>query len=57
MFCKRVRNDTDYWDQVETFIHTHTGSTFSHGCCPECFTKQMGGLEDDRTGLTITPLP
>jgi len=55
MYCKRVRNDTDYWDQVETFMHAHTGSTFSHGCCPDCFTKQMDGL--DRTGLDITPLP
>jgi len=55
MYCKRVRNDTDYWDQVETFMHAHTGSTFSHGCCPDCFTKQMGGM--DRVGLNITPLP
>jgi len=54
MYCKRVRDDTDYWDQVETYIHTHTGSNFSHGICPECFDKQMGGY--GRTGLNITPL-
>jgi response regulator RpfG family c-di-GMP phosphodiesterase len=54
MYCKRVRDDTNYWDQVETYIHTHTGSNFSHGICPECFDKQMGGF--GRTGLNVTPL-
>lgn len=55
MYCKRVRDDTNYWDQVETYIHTHTGSNFSHGICPECFDKQMGGF--GRKGLNVTPLP
>jgi CheY-like chemotaxis protein len=55
MYCKRVRDDTNYWDQVETYIHTHTGSSFSHGICPECFDKQMGGF--DRAGLNVTPSP
>jgi len=55
MYCKRVRDDTNYWDQVETYIHTHTGSNFSHGICPECFDKQMGGF--DRAGLNVTPSP
>ena len=55
MYCKRVRDDSNYWDQVETYIHTHTGSNFSHGICPECFDKQMGGL--GRMGLNITPAP
>jgi sigma-B regulation protein RsbU (phosphoserine phosphatase) len=55
MYCKRVRDDTNYWDQVETYIHTHTGSSFSHGICPECFDKQMDGY--GRAGLNMTPLP
>lgn len=54
MYCKRVRDDTNYWDQVETYIHTHTGSNFSHGICPDCFNKQMGGFT--RGGLNVTPL-
>ena len=55
MYCKRVRDDTNYWDQVETYIHTHTGSNFSHGICPECFDKQMGGF--GLKGLNVTPTP
>jgi sigma-B regulation protein RsbU (phosphoserine phosphatase) len=54
MYCKRVRDDTDFWHQVETYIHQHTGSNFSHGICPDCFTKQMGCLPG-RTGLKVTP--
>ncbi len=39
MFCKRVRNDQDYWQQLETYIHEQTGTDFSHGVCPECLKK------------------
>ena len=44
MYCKRIRDDQDYWQQVETYIHSHTGSNFSHGICPECFTKEMNTI-------------
>jgi CheY-like chemotaxis protein len=54
MFCKRIRDDQDYWQQVESYIHTHTGSNFSHGICPECFSKQIRNLPP-RTGMTVTP--
>ena len=55
MYCKRVRDDSNYWDQVEHYIHQHTGSNFSHGICPDCFDKQIGVMS--RAGLTITPPP
>ncbi len=55
MYCKRVRDDTDYWDQVEHYIHEHTGSNFSHGICPACFDVQLESMT--REGLTIAPLP
>lgn len=54
MYCKRIRDDQDYWQQVETYIHSHTGSNFSHGICPECFAKEMQGFPF-RKGLNITP--
>ncbi len=38
-YCKKIRNDEDYWDQVETYIQQQTGGTFSHGICPECFER------------------
>jgi phosphoserine phosphatase RsbU/P len=55
MYCKRIRDDTNYWDQLETYIHNHTGSNFSHGICPECFASQLDTLT--RAGLKIAPQP
>ncbi|BDU78408.1 hypothetical protein [Mesoterricola sediminis] len=34
--CKKIRNDAGYWEQVESYISTHTDTTFTHGCCPDC---------------------
>lgn len=41
MYCKKVRDDSDYWQQVDTYIHTCTGSNFSHGICPDCLEKHL----------------
>jgi PleD family two-component response regulator len=41
MYCKRIRDDGDYWQQVESYIHAHTGSNFSHGICPDCFSREF----------------
>jgi PleD family two-component response regulator len=41
MYCKKIRDDSDYWEQMENYIHEHTGSDFSHGICPECYDKYM----------------
>lgn len=38
-YCKKIRDDKDYWHQIESYIHEHTGSDFSHSICPECYEK------------------
>lgn len=38
-WCKRVRDDEGYWDQVEAYFHKNTGIDFTHGICPECLEK------------------
>lgn len=38
-WCKRVRDDEGYWDQVEGYFHKNTGVDFTHGICPECLEK------------------
>jgi len=38
-YCKRIRDDHNYWQQVESYISGHSGAIFSHGICPECFEK------------------
>lgn len=38
-YCKKVRDDQDYWQQLEDFISVQTGSQFTHGICPDCKEK------------------
>ena len=34
--CKKVRDDTGYWNQIESYIRDRSDAEFSHGICPEC---------------------
>ena len=44
-YCKRIRSDHDYWEQVESYITEHTDALFSHGICPSCTVKIMAELD------------
>jgi DNA-binding response OmpR family regulator len=45
MYCKRVRDDQDYWHQIEEYLRSETNTDFSHGICPDCLEKL--GRESD----------
>jgi sigma-B regulation protein RsbU (phosphoserine phosphatase) len=36
-YCKKIRRDGNYWQQLEAYVSEHSGVEFSHGICPECF--------------------
>jgi DNA-binding response OmpR family regulator len=38
-YCKKIRADKNYWQQVESYVAQRSEATFSHGICPECFEK------------------
>lgn len=38
-FCKKIRDDDDYWRQVEEYIGSHSDAVFSHAICPGCLKK------------------
>lgn len=40
-YCKRIRNDHNYWEQLETYLSDHTEASFSHGICPSCYQSIM----------------
>jgi PAS domain S-box-containing protein len=40
-YCKRIRNDQNYWQSVEGYISAHTNTQFSHSICPECFETRV----------------
>ena len=37
--CKKIRDDSGYWTQIEQYLHEHSGTRFSHGICPDCLKK------------------
>jgi PAS domain S-box-containing protein len=39
MYCKRIRDDENYWQTVEAYISHHTNASFSHGICPACYNN------------------
>lgn len=40
-YCKKIRDDQNYWQQLEGYINERTGSEFSHSVCPDCYTSVM----------------
>lgn len=48
-WCRKVRDDGDYWQKLEEYIDHHTGLQFSHGICPDCAHKLEEQQRDPRT--------
>lgn len=50
-YCRKIRDDDDYWHTVESYISLHTTSQFSHGICPGCLESVvepgLRGLSDE----------
>jgi CheY-like chemotaxis protein len=45
--CKKIRDDSGYWLQVEEYIRQHSSAEFTHSLCPICLKKLYPGLDDD----------
>lgn len=43
-YCKKIRDDKGYWQQVEIYIREHSDADFSHSICPDC----MGKIREER---------
>ena len=37
--CRKIRNDQEYWENLDTYFHKHLDINFSHGICPECVAQ------------------
>jgi len=44
--CKKIRDDSGYWSQVEDYLQVHSDASFSHGICPDCMKKLYPDLID-----------
>lgn len=41
MYCKKARDDNDYWRQLDEYLMQQTDTRLSHGICPDCFQKHL----------------
>ena len=48
-YCKKVRTDQGFWQQVEAYLHERTEATFSHGICPSCSEQAQAEQEAIRS--------
>ncbi|HXN35864.1 MAG TPA: response regulator [Opitutaceae bacterium] len=38
-YCKKIRDDHNYWQQIESYINERTGTEISHSVCPDCYQR------------------
>lgn len=38
-FCKKIRDGSGYWNEVEAYISTRTDTRFSHSFCDKCLAE------------------
>jgi hypothetical protein len=37
--CKKIRDDTGYWNQIESYLQEHADASFTHSVCPDCIQE------------------
>jgi phosphoserine phosphatase RsbU/P len=40
-WCKMVRNESNYWEQLDSYLTSHTDLALTHGICPNCVSRMM----------------
>ncbi len=48
-YCKKIRVDNTYWQQLEGYLAAHSDAQVSHGICPECFPHALDAVNGDPT--------
>ncbi len=47
-YCKKIRDEKDYWQGVDSYLSEHSEVEFSHGICPACFERVTREGEESR---------
>jgi len=56
-FCKKIRDDQNYWQQLESYIGERTGSDFSHSVCPDCYARVLAPQLEQIKATPPRPVP
>jgi sigma-B regulation protein RsbU (phosphoserine phosphatase) len=54
-YCKKIRDDQNYWQQVDSYLSAKTEVQFSHGICPECYEQVAAELAERRQKESASP--
>lgn len=49
-YCKKIRGDKGYWQDVAVYIQNHSNAEFTHSICPDCeeeVLKELSSSEDE----------
>ena len=46
-YCKKIRVDDQYWQQLEGYLSDHSDAEFSHGICPQCFPSVINQIRNE----------
>jgi phosphoserine phosphatase RsbU/P len=47
MYCHKIRDERQLWQNLENYLRENTDAVLSHGLCPECFKKYYPDLVED----------
>jgi PAS domain S-box-containing protein len=46
-YCKKIRDDKGYWNQIELYIREHSSASFTHSICPDCTKRHYADFIGD----------
>lgn len=46
--CKKIRDDSGFWNQIETYIKNNSEAEFTHSICPDCAKKMYPDFIDEK---------
>ncbi len=50
-YCKKIRDDKEIWQQLESYISDHSEALFSHSICPSCVEKELRNLRANKDAV------
>lgn len=53
--CKKIRDDSGYWQDVAVYISSHSAAEFSHGICPACLAELYPEFHQKRLAKVAAP--
>jgi DNA-binding response OmpR family regulator len=40
-YCRKIRDPSDRWHEIEDYISNRTDASFTHGICPGCYESRI----------------